>query len=124
MTERIHKVYWEIDVEAASPLEAAKKALETQRDPESHAIVFTIVDPDDGSPHTIDLMEDEHTAAPLPGPPVTLCVTTMYEGPKDKYPVEIKFPAGLSAGEKHRVYAALKEAIRQLGYDPHGIPLL
>ena len=38
-----YRVTWTIDVEAASPLEAARKAQEIQRDPESIATIFDII---------------------------------------------------------------------------------
>ena len=37
-----YRVTWVIDVEANSPTEAAEKALEIQRDPESVATFFTV----------------------------------------------------------------------------------
>jgi len=37
-----YKVTWEIDIEATSPLEAARKALRIHRDPTSIATVFVI----------------------------------------------------------------------------------
>ena len=37
-----YRVMWEIDVDAGSPREAAIKALEIQRDPESTAVVFKV----------------------------------------------------------------------------------
>lgn len=37
-----YMVVWEIDVDAESPVEAARKALETQRNPESIAAVFGV----------------------------------------------------------------------------------
>jgi hypothetical protein len=37
-----YRVTWEIDVEADSHEEAAREALAIQRDPMSHAIVFTV----------------------------------------------------------------------------------
>lgn len=41
------KVTWEIEVDAETPLEAAQQALEIQRDPESIAWDFMVVDQDD-----------------------------------------------------------------------------
>jgi hypothetical protein len=50
-----YTVRWEIDhVSAASPAEAARQALEIQRDPASIATVFTVVD-SAGTAHEIDL---------------------------------------------------------------------
>lgn len=37
-----YRVTWEIDVEAESPLEAAERAREIQRDPDSTATVFGV----------------------------------------------------------------------------------
>ena len=37
-----YRVTWEIDIEAGSPLAAAKKALKIQRDPSSIATVFDV----------------------------------------------------------------------------------
>jgi hypothetical protein len=39
-----YRVMWLIDVEAETPVEAALIAQEIQRDPESIATVFTVVD--------------------------------------------------------------------------------
>ena len=52
-----YKVFWEIDVEADSPKEAAQKALEIQRDPESQALVFN-VNNDSGKVGEIDLLKE------------------------------------------------------------------
>lgn len=46
-----YKVIWEMLIEAETPVDAAKRALEIHRDPESWANVFTV----DGE--FIDLME-------------------------------------------------------------------
>lgn len=40
----MYRVIWEIDIDADSPTEAAEKALEIQRDPNSSATVFTCRD--------------------------------------------------------------------------------
>jgi hypothetical protein len=37
-----YRVKWEIDIEAKNPEEAAKKALEIQRDPKSIATYFSV----------------------------------------------------------------------------------
>lgn len=37
-----YRVVWEIDIEACAPIEAAKKALQIQRDPNSIATVFDV----------------------------------------------------------------------------------
>ncbi len=50
-------VEWSIDIWAASPLEAAREALKIQRDPDSIATVFNIID-EDGESVDVDLEED------------------------------------------------------------------
>lgn len=55
--EKEYRVIWEIDIVASSPREAAKQALEIQRDPESLATVFDILD-EDGDSHRVDLLEE------------------------------------------------------------------
>lgn len=55
-----YRVVWEIDIEADTPKEAAKKALKIQRDPESTATVFDTFERGDISqfsdiPITVDL---------------------------------------------------------------------
>lgn len=42
MPDKSYRVTWEIDIDAASPREAAEKALHIQRDPDSIATVFTV----------------------------------------------------------------------------------
>lgn len=54
--EKEYRVIWEIDIVASSPIEAAKQALEIQRNPESLATVFAIFD-EDGDFHRVDLLE-------------------------------------------------------------------
>ncbi len=49
-----YRVRWEIDVEAASPLAAAERALALQRDPRSPATVFQVED-ESGRTTTFDL---------------------------------------------------------------------
>lgn len=51
--EQEYLVEWEIEITAASPRDAARRAMEIQRDPQSRATVFTV----DGE--TIDLEDDE-----------------------------------------------------------------
>jgi len=41
-----YRVVWEIDIEADSPEDAAKKALEIQRDPEGAATFFRVSEHD------------------------------------------------------------------------------
>lgn len=40
----VYRVLWEIDINAGTPMEAARKALAVQRDPESIATVFDVID--------------------------------------------------------------------------------
>ena len=42
--EQLYHVTWEIDIGAASPKEAAEKALAIQHDPDSLATVFDVAD--------------------------------------------------------------------------------
>jgi hypothetical protein len=51
-------VEWTINVDAENKLEAARKALAIQRDPNSSATIFEVM-PEDGleSPETVDLDE-------------------------------------------------------------------
>ena len=49
-----YRVKWEIDIEADSPEEAAKEALKIQRDPDSVATIFDVID-DNGVTIQIDL---------------------------------------------------------------------
>jgi hypothetical protein len=54
--ERWYLVRWEIDLEAAGPVEAARKALAIQRDPSSLATFFTVRPVgDDGAEAEIDI---------------------------------------------------------------------
>lgn len=41
---RLYHVVWEIEVSAASPLDAARNALAIQRDPESSATIFDVTE--------------------------------------------------------------------------------
>lgn len=43
-----YKVVWTIDIEANSPEEAAKEALEIQRDKGSEAVAFEVMNPNTG----------------------------------------------------------------------------
>jgi hypothetical protein len=54
--EKTYKVVWEIDIAADSPEEAARKALEYQRDRESLATVFNVTEPN-GNTIVFDLRE-------------------------------------------------------------------
>jgi hypothetical protein len=58
----LYRVEWEIDVEAATPEEAARKALEYQRDKNSSATVFSVYD-DKGDKRQLDLTEIDEVAA-------------------------------------------------------------
>ncbi len=67
----IFRVIWDIDIDANTPEEAARKALAIQRNPRSIAVIFKVAEStSDGTvnphSHTIDLLEhcqpDEHTA--------------------------------------------------------------
>ncbi|MBE0558607.1 MAG: hypothetical protein IH628_15380 [Proteobacteria bacterium] len=49
-----YKVVWEIDLNAESPEDAARQALEIQRDPESIATCFIVTD-EKGNRHDVDL---------------------------------------------------------------------
>lgn len=52
-------VTWEIEIDADSPREAAQKALTIQRNPESAAVVFGVMEHDTGDDmEQIDLMEE------------------------------------------------------------------
>jgi hypothetical protein len=53
---RTYHVLWEIDIEAESPIDAARQALRIQRDPDSTATVFDVTD-GDGNTQRIDLDE-------------------------------------------------------------------
>ena len=55
-----YTVTWEIQIEADSHLEAAEKALEIQRDPDSIATVFEVTGDDDEGPEPIDLGDPVH----------------------------------------------------------------
>jgi hypothetical protein len=51
---KTYRVRWEIDLEADSCLEAAERALEIQRNPDSIATVFDVEDPDTGAQKQVD----------------------------------------------------------------------
>lgn len=60
-------VKWEIDINADSPREAAEKALEIHRDPDSVATFFKVIHPEDDEKRSwsdIDLDEPEEEEAP------------------------------------------------------------
>lgn len=54
---KTYRVKWEIDIEASSPLVAARTALEIQRDPHSIANVFDVREPS-GNNIAIDLQTE------------------------------------------------------------------
>jgi len=51
-----YHLVWEIDLTADSPLEAAKEALDVQRDLSSVASVFTVTD-EDGNVFEVDAID-------------------------------------------------------------------
>ena len=53
-----YRVIWEIDIEAGSARQAAQRALEIQRNPESIATVFAVCNAA-GNAETVDLEEEE-----------------------------------------------------------------
>lgn len=58
MTAQRYLVTWEIDIYADSPREAAEKAWEHMRVPDSSANVFNVIDKD-GDKTTVDLEEQQ-----------------------------------------------------------------
>jgi len=54
-----YRVSWEIDIDADSPREAAERALEIQRRPDSTATVFTVRD-ETGESIEVDLGEGSY----------------------------------------------------------------
>lgn len=56
----MYRVLWEIDIDAGTPVEAARKALAIQRDPESIATVFDVIDKR-GKRVRVDLSKQEVT---------------------------------------------------------------
>lgn len=58
---RTYRVTWEIELDAETPEDAAREALEIQRNPDSTATVFKVYD-EKGIDHAFDLTElDEET---------------------------------------------------------------
>lgn len=58
-------VQWFIDLDAASPEDAARKALAIQRDPTSLATVFSVIEHDsDGTAVTVDLSDLDNGGDP------------------------------------------------------------
>lgn len=57
---KTYSVTWGIEIDAKTPEEAARKALEIQRDPQSiYAMVFDVCD-ERGNTTRVDLLEREH----------------------------------------------------------------
>ena len=56
---KTYRVSWEIDIDAESPRAAAEKAQAIQRDPESLATVFDVIEMDGDTIQRIDLEEAE-----------------------------------------------------------------
>ena len=52
-------VIWEIDIEAATPREAAERALAIQRNPKSIATCFKVEDRNNSCTYDVDLNEAE-----------------------------------------------------------------
>lgn len=59
-TQTHYRVVWEIDIYAASPVEAAREAQRIQRDYDSVATVFDCINMDDthGTTTPVDLLEE------------------------------------------------------------------
>ncbi len=53
-----YHVIWEIDLDATTPKEAAERALEIHRDPDSTATVFNVCD-EYGNLTEVDLLDEE-----------------------------------------------------------------
>jgi hypothetical protein len=53
----------------------------------------------------------------------TLCATTLYTSRTEKYPVEIKFPAGLGDEDRKQIDEALTKTVRELGFNAVWVPL-
>lgn len=58
---KTYLVAWEIDIEAESPMEAAKRALEIQRDPQSTANQFYVQEHGKSKRTSIDFLELEES---------------------------------------------------------------
>ncbi len=55
---KTYSIKWEIEIDAETPEEAARKALEIQRDPASLATVFDAYD-EEGNCTRVDLLEQK-----------------------------------------------------------------
>ncbi len=51
-------ITWEIDIEADTPMEAAKQAFAIHRNPDSIASIFDVIDNATGQNFRIDVLED------------------------------------------------------------------
>ena len=60
----MYRISWEIDIDADTPVEAARKALAVQRDPESIATVFDVTD-ERGKRVRVDLSKQEVADVPV-----------------------------------------------------------
>ena len=65
-----YHVEWAIELDADSPREAAQEALTIQRDPDSIAVVFDVIEFDviefgNGESVRIDLLEEEEDEVPI-----------------------------------------------------------
>ena len=56
-TTKNYHVIWEIDVDATSPLDAAKQALACMQERGTHAVVFDVID-ESGASKRVDLLEE------------------------------------------------------------------
>jgi hypothetical protein len=57
MTTNTYRITWTIDIEADTPEQAAARALRIQRNPDSIAVVFEVVDEATKELTTVDLHE-------------------------------------------------------------------
>lgn len=94
MEERNYCVTWEMNIFAASPQEAARKAREYQIAPDSTAVVFDVVD-EDGETSRVDLLEldeaeDEGKAALDIFTEAALCATFTINDPDAEGPLVSK----------------------------------
>lgn len=59
MSGTLYKVMWEIELEADTAEDAARQALNIQRDPESIALLFDVENTETGELDLIDLLDCE-----------------------------------------------------------------
>lgn len=81
------RLRWEIDVSASSSREAAEKALQIQRKPDSIATVFDVVDRDGKILETVDLTPDEEDALPAAPHATAQRLFVEFGNPHDRGPV-------------------------------------